>query len=568
MVQSPQQVGEFTFVLHSHLPYCRKAGRWPHGEEWLYEGLAETYIPLLNRLYDLWQEDIPFRLTISITPVLADQLADPDVQISFLDYIDWEIQAAEKDRLRFSRQGEQQLEYLADFYHSLYQDIKKSFEERFERNITAALKKLQDAGYIEISTSAATHGYLPLLSRDSSIYGQLRSAIENYRRHFGREPRTVWLPECAYRPAKVDPDGIRRPALEAFLSKLGLACFFAESDAIEKGTPGFLGAGDIALGPYQAIERRQRRTHLSGKAGTTYAAYIVVDPEGRATDPPVYVIGRNDRTGQQVWSGDWGYPGDADYREFHRKDAVSGLQYWRVTGPGIDLGDKDLYHPEWAANKVKEHARHFAWLVETLLTSYHRETKQRGLISSNYDTELFGHWWFEGVAWLEQVLRLLAQNSLVQLTTPTAHLKAHPPQEGIDLPEGSWGAGGDHWTWDNPETHWMWEPIHAAERRMEALVAKFPAASEATQKALNQAARELLLLQASDWPFLITTRQAKEYAEKRFRTHIARFHELADLLESNAYERAGSLADRFYELDKVFPEIDYRWFAERQGRAD
>jgi len=189
------------------------------------------------------------------------------------------------------------------------------------------------------------------------------------------------------------------------------------------------------------------------------------------------------------------------------------------------------------------------------------------LISSNYDTELFGHWWFEGVEWIKQVLAALAADERVALTTACEFLAQHPPKESMALSEGSWGAGGTHWTWDNDATHWMWAPIHAAERRMEALVARYPQAEPRLAAALNQAARELLLLEASDWPFLITTGQAGEYATQRFRSHLGRFEQLAALLEQGDAAQAEALAQELYALDKVFPEMDYRWFAARQGRA-
>ncbi|MBC7315165.1 MAG: DUF1957 domain-containing protein [Chloroflexi bacterium] len=252
---------------------------------------------------------------------------------------------------------------------------------------------------------------------------------------------------------------------------------------------------------------------------------------------------------------------------FLGKDPVSGLQYWRVTGPNVDLGQKDLYHPDWAAAKVRQHAAHFAGLVRNLLREYHERTGEYGLISSNYDTELFGHWWFEGISWIREMLTALAHDEAVDLTTVSEYLGVHPPRETIALAEGSWGAGGTHWTWDNDDTHWMWPLIHEAERRMESLVARYPRPEPEAEAALNQAARELLLLEASDWPFLVTTGQAREYATERFRTHLDRFQRLASLLEEGDVATAGALAGEWYELDKVFPDVDYRWFAARQGQA-
>ena len=558
--------GAFTFVLHSHLPYCRMAGRWPHGEEWLHEAASETYLPLLNGLYDLKEEGVPFHITIGITPVLAEQLADPLVLEHFVLFMQDKIAAAEEDMPRFHKEGDQHAEYLASFYLDWYRHTLDTFLNRFQGSIIGAFRALQDAGLIEIITSAATHGYLPLLSRDSSIYGQLRTGIESYKRLFGRSPRAVWLPECAYRPAYVNDEGVTRPAIEEFLSLLGLGCFFSETHAIEGGRPVGKAAGDVAIGPYAAIKRRYivPIAEGRGKGGTTYQPYYVAGSDKGLTNPPVAVIGRNNRTGLQVWSGEWGYPGDQDYREFHKKDHISGLQYWRVTGPRTDLGDKEFYHPDWAEQKVEAHARHFAGLVEELAAECHRESGKFGIISSNYDTELFGHWWFEGIAWIKEVLRLLSQSEVVELTSATDYLDQRPPEEVMTVPESSWGSGGGHWTWDNPDTRWMWEPIHAAEKRMEGIVSRYPEAQGDTADVLNQAARELLLLQASDWPFLVTTGQAGQYARQRFTSHEERFNRLLDLLEADDLVEGSRLAKELGEMDNLFPDIDYRWFR-KQG---
>jgi len=560
--------GAFTFVLHSHLPYCRLAGRWPHGEEWLHEAASETYLPLLDSLYDLRDEGIDFHLTVGITPVLVEQLADPLVLEHLVLFLEQRISYAEQDVARFRRQGDPHAEYLAGFYRDWYRHGLEVFQERFGGDIVGAFATLQREGYLEIATSAATHGYLPLLTRESSIYGQLRTGVECYKRHFGRAPRVVWLPECAYRPAYVNDVGVVRPGIEEFLSLLDLGCFFSETHAIEGSRPVGKAAGDVSIGPYAAINRRYVVPVPEGEkqTGTTFQPYYVAGTSG-LTDPAVAVIARDNRTGRQVWSAELGYPGDKDYREFHKKDHISGLQYWRVTGPGADLGDKDFYHPDWAQQRVAEHARHFVDLVEGLLGDYRSQSGKFGLISSNYDTELFGHWWFEGVAWVKQVLRLLSGSEVVELTSTSDYLERHPPEEAVALPESSWGSGGGHWTWDNPDTHWMWQPIREAEERMEQMATRHSSAEGIVAEILDQAARELLLLQSSDWPFLVSTGQASQYAIQRFRSHTERFNRLLDAMESESPETAGALAEEYNELDNVFPDMDFRWFREQDPSA-
>lgn len=563
------KIGAFTFVLHSHLPYARRAGMWPHGEEWVHEAIADTYVPILDGLYALREAGVPFHLTIGITPILAEQLSDRLIIENFISYAAERAAWAATDVTRFELDGETALRDVARFYHHWYARVLTNFQDRYQRNILAAFKTLQDEGLIEIATSAATHGYLPLVSRDSTIHAQLAVGMATYERHFGKVATAVWLPECAYRPAIDDGTNgatVRRPGLESFLAAAGLEVFFSETHTVEGGAPVGKAAGE-AIGPYAMIPRRyamQVNKDVQLEPGTTYQPYWVGDAAGQ-----VAVLGRNERTGKQVWSGTYGYPGDFAYREFHRKDGVSGLQYWRIGGKELDLGEKPPYEPEVAQQRVRDHADHFVGLVEELLGRYHADTGKFGLISSAYDTELFGHWWFEGADWLRAVLERLARSETVELTTASAMVEEHRPTEVLSLPESSWGAGGNHFTWLNVDTQWMWPVIHRSELRMEQLVERFPDAEGTLAEVLNQAARELLLLESSDWPFLVTTGQAKDYATQRFTEHVQRFEKLVEAAESIG-SGGGVTPPWFDELrfrDNPFPTIDYREFAERQGRA-
>jgi 1,4-alpha-glucan branching enzyme len=543
--------GAFSFVLHSHLPYARMAGRWPHGEEWIHEAAVDTYLPLLSALHDLAAEGVPFRLTIGITPVLAEQLADADVLRNLDDYLDDLRLRAESDIARFERDGDEQRGAVAVFHRDRFSWLLGQFRNRFGRDIIGGFRWLQDNGYVELATSAATHGYLPLFDRDSSIQGQVATGVRTHKRHFGRAPEAFWLPECAYRPAR---DG--RPGLEQFLADNGLTTFFVETHTILGGDPVGKAAGD-AVGRYGEIAQRYTiprsgSTPLADR--TTFQPYYVHEPR-------VAAIGRNYATGRQVWSADDGYPGDFWYREFHRKDGESGLHYWRVSGPRVDLGEKSLYHPGQAFDRIHEHAAHFVSLVEQQVREFHAASGKFGLVSAAYDTELFGHWWFEGVSWLQEVLRRLAVSETVALTAAAQFVREHPPEEVVELPEGSWGQQGTHFVWMNADTQWMWPLINAAQQRIEEIEARH--GGSANPGALAQLARELLLLESSDWPFLITTGQARQYAELRFNQHVERFHQLAGQIEAGAVD-AAFLAD-LVERDKLFPDIDIRDFAECQS---
>ena len=580
------------------MPFYRGAGVWPHGEESLHEVMAESYVPLLEALTDLHEGGVPVKLTLGITPVLAEQLADSLVIGHFEEYIGREIEAARDDAVRFEKDGEQHFLYLAHFYLDWYSHILQTFQERFGRDIVGGFRRLQDGGAIEILTSGSTHPYLPLMARDSTIHAQLAIGTQATERHFGKVPRAIWLPECAYRPSYyvTDANGSRyeRPGLEHWLQEQGLGLFFGESTAVEgsrvlghtsmtrrRVTPPFRRTGqetpgDLYAQAAHALEQAgyenagfvtERRVVPSGSDrlamdnGGTYNPYYV-------RDSGVAVVGRNQQVGAQVWSADFGYPGDGEYREFHKKESVHGFQYWRVTEGKPDLAYKQPYDPYRAGQKVREHASHFAWLVGNQLRSYSETHRGRqGFIAAAYDTELFGHWWFEGVAWLKEVLSELAANPDIELCTASEWLAAHPPEEAIDLPESSWGHHGTHITWINPETSWMWEAVHEAEHRMEELVEAHPSAEGGLAEALAQAARELVLLEASDWEFLYTTGQARQYATDRFVEHVTRFKNLAAAIEAAEVfgdVEPATLAREYVKRDNLFPDIDYRLFARRQ----
>lgn len=548
--------GSFVLMLHSHLPYYRKAGMWPFGEENLYDCMVETYIPLLNALNELKDEGIRAQITIGLTPILTEQMADEHLQNGFIQFMKTRIEAIQGDVERYPdpevpHSGH--LAFLADYYHQYYTGILNDFTVKYKKNLVQAFKELQDAGCIEITTSGATHGFLPLLGTDESIQAQIRTGVESYRKHFGRNPKGIWLPECAYRPAQEQDDPetgkkVLRPAIEAFLFEHGIKYFFTEYHAIEGSA-----TSDIRrdFGVYRDIQYiplpNRQNTGL-----TTHEAYWL-------KHYPVAVIGRNNRASFQVWSAAHGYPGDGLYREFHKKDHNSGMKYWRLTSKDSELGEKMLYDPVLAFNQTKMQAEHFVSLVYDLLKEHAGKTGEPNLVMVSFDTELYGHWWFEGVAWLKHVIRLLHKCQGVDVESANEYLEHNPPQTAIELPESTWGQGGHYWVWHNQHTAWMWPVIHNAEVRMRQLVRQYPNETEPLKlRALNQTLRELLLLQSSDWPFLVTTFQAKDYAVERFEKHVDHFNQLADMLETGTINETALKA--MEDVDNPFANIDYRWF--------
>ncbi len=551
------KVGQFVFMLHSHLPYYRKAGMWPFGEECLYECMAETYVPLLQAISELYDEGIKAKLTVGITPVLAEQLNDEHLKQGFIDYLDSRITAVSGDLERYPDPEvahSQHLKYLAKYYFDWFNHIKDMFINKFNKDLIYHFKKYQDLGCIEITTSGATHGFSPLLATDTNLNAQFKVGSDTTKKLFGKKAKGAWLPECAYRQGYefVGKDGEKkwRPAIEVTLQNNDIEYFFTESHVIEGGNS--IG-NRRTIGMYGNIEY----IPLPAREKTgydTYSAYWLPDAQ-------VAVMGRNDRAGFQVWSAADGYPGDGCYREFHRKDPNSGMHYWRITSETADLGDKMLYDPVLAMSKVNENSDHYTTMIYHLLNDYKMANGGReGLCMVSFDTELYGHWWFEGVEFIKQCVKKFATYlPEVERLTAGEYLEAHPPTEAIQIPESSWGQGGHFWVWQNHLTEWMWPIIHSCEKRMIEIAARFenqPKDNKVLLRALNQLAKENLLLQSSDWPFLITTWQAKDYATDRFREHVERFEFIADMIDNNSVDEAK--LKEIEDIDNLFESIDYR----------
>ena len=512
----------FALVLHSHLPYARGAGRWPHGEEWVHEAILGTYLPLLGLLHDLRDDGVPYQITIGLTPTLIEQLADHDIDTRFLEYCDDQIHRADTDVRRFDGDGSAERGALARFYAMLYRAHRDAYTKRFGHDLVGAFASLARTGHVEILTSGATHGYLPLLDR-ASVHAQLAVGSRATRRLLGVEPRGIWLPECAY-----------APGLEDILESHGLTHFFTDAALL---------GGERLVPDGHAFERE--------RSGNALDAPLVAAADADALRPylvresNVVAIARHDKVSGQVWSAMMGYPGEPAYREFHRKDDKSGLRYWRVTDTKTGLGAKEAYSPGTASERVRGHAVHFVGLVRDALARHREERRSDALLTVTFDSELFGHWWFEGVDWLGHVLRELASGGPPPLSV-SEYLRRSPATERVDLVEGSWGKNNDHSTWANERTAWMWTELARMAREIHELRAS-PSSDPLRARAARQAARELLLAQSSDWPFLVTTGQAADYAMERFRSHALRFRrsmELArhgtehDEIEVRSLERA------------------------------
>ena len=555
----------FALVLHTHLPMVVNHGRWPHGSDWLNEAAFECYLPLLDVAHRLVADGISPKWTMNLSPVLVEQLASPEFQKELAFYYDNVRRACAESRDYFAKNGAPEFLGLCDFWQQHYERMWE-LHRRIGGDIPGTFAELQRGDHIEIITCAATHGYLPLLSRDESIHLQLRTAVETHKRHFGVAPRGIWLPECAYRPRYewTPPTGRERgverrmrPGIEELLAAHGLEYFVADSHLVAAGAPVFLYRDYI---PARKEMAEPTPAIPVNEARSPYAPYRVASRGG--TGSAVAFI-RDPRTTLQVWSRDHGYPGEYAYLEFHKKHFPGGLRFWRITDSRGDFGTKIPYDPKLAAEKAGLQAAHFVALVRETGETATKADGQPSLICSPYDSELFGHWWFEGPMWLEHVARDMVRAGVTPVTLAEA-LERVPPRATLSLPEGSWGEGGDHRVWLNRDTEWTWDRVYSAEaewtEHLKAGIDRNPDLA----RVLAQATRELLLLQASDWQFLITTGAARDYAERRVAEHYAEFKRLSEMAatlrggEPLSVEAANTLR-RLEREDFVFPDVSPAW---------
>lgn len=513
----------FCLVLHSHIPYVVGHGTWPHGTDWLYEATAESYLPLLGVFFRLSEEGISPGINISFTPVLLEQLKSKAFRTGFKKYLQMKIDVARKDRQYFEKSGQNELVRLAEFWRTWYENIYLGFVDRWKEDIVSGFSRLQKEGLIEIMTSAATHAYLPLLSNDESVSLQMRQGKFVYEQHFGQPPEGFWLPECAYRPGYFwtrplgEKISIWRPAIDELLKKTGFHYFFVDFPLLRGGE-----IKGIYFERFPALkilwEKSIKRRSLKEKIELSPYFPYFSEPSGLA------FLARDDRTGQQVWSSSAGYPGDGWYLEFHKKHFPGGLRYWRVTANNLDLGEKAIYEPEKVKERLEDHAQHFVNLLIEIL----KETDE-GVVASLYDTELFGHWWFEGPEWLYKIIKKMSRGP-IRPEKASFCLKNLRPRLSVRLPEGSWGSGNFHWIWLNEATSWIWEKIYWLEDEL----ARLPKKLLWTKRRLwRQLLKEKFLLESSDWPFLISTWTARDYAANRACEHYQRARKLLAWINRN-----------------------------------
>lgn len=534
-------VGSLVIVLHGHLPYVLHHGEWPHGEDWLYEAAVECYLPLLQVIGHCALYGRSPKFVVGLTPVLLEQLAHEHFAQGLRRYLGEQIQRARDDRATFEGWGDLHLRWLAERWERHFEEVLAYFET-IGGDIPGAFAARHREGHVQVLTSAATHGYLPLLWEDSSIRAQIRAGRATSRRILGVDTRGAWLPECAYRPAGPwwAPNGWGRrdwrPGIEQILLEEGITHTFVENHLV----------GDWRL----------------------HEPYRVGHHEGRA----LAVFARDREVCEHVWSGDMGYPADGTYLEFHKRHGPRrGLRYWKITGNKVDLGLKHPYYPDDVPGKLYEHSQHFRHIVRERLWKHHHHTGGRGVVVATFDLELFGHWWHEGPRFLRDLVLACHDDPDIDLQTAEEVLAERPPVHAISLPEGSWGDKGDHRVWANDRVRWMWDVQYRCELDFGRATRELPWSSDPVlEDLLRRAGRELLLLQASDWIFVITRDQAVDYGIRRFSQHAARFDNLLELAR-RASREPGCLEQltpverlRLAEADAhddVFKDVDLAWWS-------
>ena len=523
--------GYLAIVLHAHLPFVRHPEDPTVMEEnWLYEAITGTYLPLLQVFEGLQADGVPYRVTASISAPLISMLTDDLLKERYAQHIDQLIELAGKeiDRTRH----EPHYQRLAQTYLDRFLSLRATWRAH-DGNLVRAFRRLQDAGRVEVITSTATHGFFPMLDRNwAALRAQVHVAADLYEDHFGRRSRGMWLGECGY-----------VPGCDELLREAAIRYVMVDTHA-------------LLLGDEQPV---------FGAHAPVYC------PTG------VAAFARDTESSQQVWSAKEGYPGDPLYRDFYRDigfdlpldyigkylhpenvRGFTGLKYHAITHN--KLHDKWVYDPQAARARVGLHAAHFrgnrAKQVEALAARMDRPP----IVVSPYDAELYGHWWYEGPQFLDDVFRQLHfDQDTVAPISPGDYLDRHPTNQVVTPSLSSWGRSGYGEYWCNETNAWIYRHLHVAGERMAELARRNPHAQGLERRALDQAARELLLAQSSDWPFIMTTGTTVSYATRRVNEHVRRFTRLYEDLKAGQLDEA-FIAD-IEGKDNIFPGVDYRLYA-------
>jgi len=523
--------GYLALVLHAHLPFIRHPEHKNFLEEtWFFEAITDTYVPLVNVFDDLVAEGTDFHITVSLSPTLINMLKDDLLVSRYLAHLDklTELASLEVERTRTDKK----LNCLANMYLDRYRNTKHVFSEKYNNDLTLAFKKFQDLGKVEVITCCATHGYLPLMDLyKPAISAQVEVAVNTYKDTFGSTPKGIWLPECGYYPGH-----------DEILAEYGIRYFFVETHGILFGNPR----------PRYGIH-----SPYLAKSGTA-------------------VFGRDMESSKAVWSSKEGYPGDYNYREYYRDigfdldyDYIkpfingcgtrmnTGIKYHKITGTG---DNKELYNRDSALRTAADHAGNFMFNRQKQVEYLSSKMDREPIITSPYDAELFGHWWFEGPEWIGFLLKKMHHDqSNLKSITPGEYLDLYEDYPVVTPSSSSWGYKGYSEMWLDGSNDWIYRHLHKMAELMISDAKDYKNSEGIAERTLNQMARELLLAQSSDWAFIMRTGTFSEYAVERTRDHIVRFLTLHDQLRNGNIDP--SLLEGAEKKYNVFDNIDFRVYA-------
>ncbi|MCA1726314.1 MAG: DUF1957 domain-containing protein [Actinobacteria bacterium] len=483
----------FCLILHAHQPYVRRHGAWPCGEDWFHQAAFEAYLPLAEAFGRLGERGLSGLATVSFTPVLAGQLADPYLNRELQLYLGRTMLRAQRQAANLRGPDREALIEVAADVHQQAARLAAGLGGPWSGGAHLPWRELAESGAVELWTSAPGHAFLPGLRDEELIARGFELAVAEHRRVFGAAPWGAWLPECGY-----------RPGLEDAVAVAGLGAVVLDGAAFE-------GAG---------VPRR-----VPARAG---GSEVVAFPRDR---------GLSDLIG-----GPGGYPGGPEYRDFHHHDLEAGFKSYAVTHPPGTPGTKRPYDRTAGLAAARADARRFAAEVERAAAA------EPGVIVAAFDLELFGHWWHEGPAFLEELLCLLAESHIVRPATLSRTAGDATAAPGASFPSSTWGRGGDDSSWVNAATAPIWRRVHRAEARLGAALG---AGGDARTRA--QALREFFLLSASDWPYMVTLGRAADYARERVEAHDAALTALLDALERGAVPDE---LEALEERDNLLPGLD------------
>ena len=526
IISSSPVAGYLSLVLHAHLPFIRYPEHEHHLEErWLFEAMTETYIPLLDVFGRLLNDNVDFRITLSLTPTLIEMFNDSLLRERYRRYLDSLISLAEEEIFR--TRGNAQFWVVAQMYRNRFLKIRHLFSDVYRKDLTSAFRAVSETGKIVIITSAATHGYLPILMTElMAARAQILLGAQHFVKNFGKKPEGIWLPECGF-----------VPGIDDILKETGIKFFYLESHGILNSTP-----------------------------RPKYAVYMPI-----RTPSGITAFSRDVESSKQVWSSCEGYPGDADYRDFYRdigfeldlkylgpylaegNRTFTGFKYYRITGSSVD---KQPYIYEKALKKAAVHAVHFLESKCAQALGLHEKLKIKPLITAAYDAELCGHWWFEGPEWLEILLRKGERQKTVRFISPVDYLSENHDIETAMPSISSWGNKGYSATWLDSTNDWIYRPMLRASRLMTETASKYNNDKGVIERTLNQAARELLLAQSSDWAFMMKTGNSAEFAKNKFLEHMRNFSALHESVTSGRIDTAH--LSRLEYKNNIFHDIDFR----------